>query len=269
MVNITTPVGRIVWGNPLIAKQRRDDNNKPKLKFDGTPDMVYSFGLAVSKAEAGAIFQAMQTEAQGVYPSGAIPADFAWKYQDGDGMDKKGKPFAQRTGYVGCVVIAVESGFPINTVQLVNGSYSDMTQGVKTGDYVMVNMDIVGHGVKPGVRMSKPGLYINPRMARFIGFGEEISNAPNAEDVFGAGEVALPPGASATPVATLPQSMPAGLPGTASPGMAPGVPSMPSVAPAPAHDFVANAGLPGATSGLPGATSSLPGATSGLPGMPR
>lgn len=247
MVNVTTPVGRIVWGNPLVAKQRRDDNNKPKLKADGTPDMVYSFGLAVAKAEAGAIFQAMQAEAQGVYPSGAIPADFAWKYQDGDGMDKKGKPYAQRTGYAGCVVIAVESNFPIKTVQLVNGSYSDMTQGVKTGDYVMVNMDIVGHGVKPGVRMSKPGLYINPRMVRFVGFGEEISNAPNAEDVFGNSEVALPPGASATPLAT--GGMPVGLPGTVSPGMVPGAPSalpgMPGVAPAPAHDFVANAGLPG------------------------
>ena len=267
MTNVTTPVGRIVWGNPLIAKQRRDDNNKPKVKVDGSPDMVYSFGIAIAKTDAGPIFQAMQVEAQGVYPSGGVPADFAWKYQDGDGLDKKGKPFAQRTGYAGCVVIAVESNFPIKTVKYVNGSYSDMTEGVKTGDYVMVNIDIVGHGVKPTVRMSKPGLYINPKMVRFVGFGDEISNAPNAEDVFGSGEVALPPGASATPTVAsatpgmttafpgimpdmgptgaAPQTLPAGMPGapagmpgmtTASPGNMPGV--------APAYDFVTNAGMP-------------------------
>ena len=270
MTNVTTPVGRIVWGNPLIAKQRRDDNNKPKVKADGSPDMVYSFGIAITKADAGPIFQAMQVEAQGIYPSGGIPADFAWKYQDGDGLDKKGKPFAQRTGYAGCVVIAVESNFPIKTVKYVNGSYSDMIEGVKTGDYVMVNIDIVGHGVKPTVRMSKPGLYINPKMVRFVGFGDEISNAPNAEDVFGSGEVVLPPGASAIPTVT------SGMPGA--PTVTSGMPGMPGVGPTGAAPQTLPAGMPGAPAGMPGMTTASPGNMPGVApaydfvtnaGMPR
>ena len=280
MTNVTTPVGRIVWGNPLIAKQRRDDNNKPKVKADGSPDMVYSFGIAITKADAGPIFQAMQVEAQGIYPSGGIPADFAWKYQDGDGLDKKGKPFAQRTGYAGCVVIAVESNFPIKTVKYVNGSYSDMIEGVKTGDYVMVNIDIVGHGVKPTVRMSKPGLYINPKMVRFVGFGDEISNAPNAEDVFGSGEVVLPPGASAIPTVT--SGMPgaptvtSGMPGA--PTVTSGMPGMPGVGPTGAAPQTLPAGMPGAPAGMPGMTTASPGNMPGVApaydfvtnaGMPR
>ena len=256
MTDIVTPVGRIVWGNPLIAKQRRDDNNKPKIREDGTPDMVYSFGLAIDKQQFGAVYQVMQQEAMAVFPNGQFPADFAWKFVDGYGVDRRGQPYNQRPGYAGCYVMAVESNFPIRVVQLVAGSYQDMTTGVKTGDYVMVGLGIVGHGTKPGVRMSKPGLYINPKMVRFVGYGEEIVVGPNAEGMFGTADVALPPGASTAPVASgmpgmpgmpqdMPQGMPQGsptLPGIASPGMVPG--AMPGVQ--PAHDFVNNAtGMPG------------------------
>jgi hypothetical protein len=270
MVDLVTPVGRIVWGNPLVAKQRRDDNNKPKLKDDGTPDMVYSFGLAIQKTQAAPIFAAMQQEAMGVFPSGQFPADFAWKFVDGDTADRKGQPYARRTGYAGHIVIAIESSFPIKTVQLNGGVYQDMTQGVKTGDYVMVGLGIVGHGQKPGVRMSKPGLYINPKMVRFVGYGEEINNGPDAADMFGTGEVALPPGASAmptAPAAAMPgfpapaapmPGFPAPAPQQVMPGFpapAPGFPPQPGVA--PAHDFVTNAGAAPGT--IPGFPTAFPG----------
>jgi hypothetical protein len=259
MGNINSTVGRIVWGNPLVAKQRRDDNNKPKLKADGTPDMVHSFGLAIPKTEFGPIYAMMQQEAMGVFPNGQFPADFAWKFVDGDGVDRKGQPYNKRTGYAGHYVLAVESNFPIRVVQYQGGSYVDMTQGVKTGDYVVLNFDIMGHGSKPGVRMSKPGLYLNPKMVCFVGYGEEINNAPDASNVFGGAQYALPPGASATPLAPtapLPQGMPGqaaalpqGMPGMmpqGMPGAAPVLPGMPpSTTVSPAHDFVHNAGLPG------------------------
>lgn len=286
MGNINSPVGRIVWGNPLIAKQRRDDNNKPKIKDDGTPDMVYSFGLAVPKQEFGPIYAVMQQEAMGVFPNGQFPADFAWKFVDGDGVDRKGQPYSKRTGYAGHYVLAVESNFPIRVVQYQGGAYADMTQGVKTGDYVVLNFDIVGHGSKPGVRMSKPGLYLNPRMVCFVGYGEEINNAPDAADVFGNAQFALPPGASATPLAPsapLPQGMPGAMPQgmlgqmpQGMPGAAPaqhGLPGSTTASPSyqPAHDFVQGAvggmpGMPGAgaVGGLPG----MPGMPQGLPGMP-
>lgn len=272
MVDIITPVGRIVWGNPLVAKQRRDDNNKPKLKDDGTPDMVYSFGLAVPKNLAGEIFQAMTQEAMGVFPNGQYPADFAWKFVDGDGADRKGQPYARRTGYAGHIVIAIESNFPIKTVQLVGGAYQDMTAGVKTGDYVMVGLDIVGHGQKPGVRMSKPGLYINPKMVRFVGYGEEINNGPDAANMFGTGEVVLPPGASAVPTATAAPmpGFPQAAPGFPQAAQAPGFPQAALMAQPPgfppAHDFVANAGQPGFPAAAPAAPGMMPGFPTAFPG---
>ena len=263
MVDLVTPVGRIVWGNPLVAKQRRDDNNKPKMKDDGTPDMVYSFGLAIQKGHAAPIFAAMQQEAMGVFPNGQFPADFAWKFVDGDTADRKGQPYARRTGYAGHIVLAIESSFPIKTVQLVGGVYQDMTQGVKTGDYVMVGLGIVGHGQKPGVRMSKPGLYINPKMVRFVGYGEEINNGPDAADMFGTTDVALPPGASAIPMAA-PAPMPGFPPQQAAP--MPGFPG-PQGFP-PAHDFVANAGVaqPGFPAAAPAAPGMMPGFPTAFPG---
>jgi hypothetical protein len=257
MGNLSTGVGRIVWGNPLVAKQRRDDNNQPKLKADGTPDMVYSFGFAIPKADFSPVYSVMQQEAMGIFPNGQFPADFAWKFVDGDGVDRKGQPYSKRIGYAGHYVMAIESNFPIRVVQYQGGSYQDWNQ-VKTGDYVVVNLDIVGHGQKPGVRMSKPGLYINPKMACFVGYGEEINNGPDAQSIFGNAQFALPPGASAAPLAPS-----APLPGAAP--VMPGMPGLPTASPTPvppAHDFVQNAGLPGMPAGLPGMPA-------GLPGMPR
>lgn len=249
MGDIVTGVGRIVWGNPLVAKQRRDDNNKPKVKGDGTPDMVYSFGFALDKSQFAPVLSVMQQEALGVFPNGQFPADFAWKFVDGDGVDRRGQPYSRRTGYAGNYVLALESNFPIKIVQLVGGAYREMEQGVKTGDYVMLGLNITGHGQKPGVRMSKPGLYLNTRMVRFIGYGEEIVNGPDATEMFGMSEVALPPGCSAIPTATA-----APMPGAGMPGVA-GMPGMPGVG-------MPGAGMPGA--GMPGA--GMPGV--GMPGVP-
>ena len=250
----TTPVGRIVWGNPTKPVQRKDEHNQLKVKSDGTPDIIYSFGLAISKAEFQAlVWPKMAAEAMAIYPNGA-PSDFAYKYIDGDGPDKKGQSYARREGYAGSYILSIESIFPIRIVESINGVFSDRKDPIKTGDYVRACVDIKGHGTKPGVRMSKAGLYVNPIMVQFVGYGQEIVRGPSAEDAFGTAPVALPFGASSVPTVA-----PSGMPGPLdAPAPAPvGMPNMQTAyhsngSVLPAHDFVQNA------TGMPG-----------MPGMPR
>src|SRR3546814_1399507 len=47
----------------------------------------------------------------------------------------------------------------------------------------------------------KPGIYVNGLMFQRCGFGEPIVTGPSAAEVFATPAGALPPGASATPVA--------------------------------------------------------------------
>ena len=233
MADIITPVGRIVWGNPLNGRPKTDQNNQPVINAQtGQQVTQWSFGLAIPKAECAALFQAMQQEAGTVFPQGA-PQNFAWKFKDGDGLDDKGIPFSNREGYAGCVVLSISTeAFAPRVVRLAAGSYQQMTEGVKCGDYVRVALGIKAHAGKMGVRGSVPGLYLNPSMIEFIGYGQEIISGPDASTLFGGQAVALPAGASAVPLAP-PQPMPtAGMPGQA-PGFVqqPVPPAMPGVMP--------------------------------------
>jgi hypothetical protein len=113
--------------------------------------------------------------------------------------------------------------------------------------------------VATGVMTS--GLYINPETIEFIGYGQEIVNTPQVDPtaVFGGNAVALPPGASAQPVApaggfnapmqppmTAPMQ-PAMQPPMSAPMSAPMQPAMqpPMAVPQPAYDVVRQAGYAG------------------------
>ena len=200
---LVTAPGRIVWGNPLVGRPKKDNNNQPVLK-DGKPVTEYQFGLAIPKAQFAELGAAMQAEAQAACPQG-IPADFAYKFKDGDtGTDAKGGALSAKTGYAGCYVIACSTEFPIPVYKRNGAAFEQLTQGVKTGDFVRVQLTINGHGRAPGKMGAKPGLYLNPNMVEFLGYGEEIRGAANPDDAFGAPVAALPQGASATPVASGP-----------------------------------------------------------------
>lgn len=259
---LVTPVGRIVFGNPLKGRVKTDQNNNPVIGQDGQPVTEWVFGLAIPKAECGELFQAMQAEAATVFPNNTTPANFAWKFKDGDAAENAGKE-----GWAGCIVLVIATqAFAPRVVQLQGGAYVDMTDGIKAGDYVQAAVDLRAHSGKPGVRGSVPGLYVNPQMIRFIGYGEAISNGPDATALFGTSTPALPAGASATPVA------PAAPMPTAAPAQAamPGTPAAPAPAapqPAapvqPAHDFVQNA------TGTPGNAAPVAAPQpAGLPGFP-
>lgn len=82
------------------------------------------------------------------------------------------------------------------------------------------------------------GIYLNPRGMRLIGYGPEIMSGPSYDQMFGGRAVALPSGASATPVG----------PGTPMPGFSPAgglMPTAPGV-PAGVPGYAVQPGIPNA-----------------------
>ena len=229
---IVTPTGRIVWGNPLVGRQK--EKNGVKVVKDGKPVLEYTFGLAISKGEFAAIGAAMQAEATAACPQG-IPPDFAFKMKDGDtGVDRNGAPLNVKPGYAGCFVLALSTEYPIPIYQRNGSAFAQLTSGVKTGDYARAELTINGHGRQAGVTGSKPGLYLNPNMVELVGYGQAIVGAANPDDAFGQA-AALPPGATAAPTASGP--MP-------SAGAAPPVAEQPPAAPVAPHSAFPWGGQP-------------------------
>ncbi|RUW55629.1 hypothetical protein EOA32_01010 [Mesorhizobium sp. M1A.F.Ca.ET.072.01.1.1] len=293
-VEFKTPVGRIVWGNPGKASQKKDQKGNTVLK-DGKPVEQWSFGLAIPRADFEAhVWPYMAQEAATGYGQG-IPPQFSWKYKDGDnGVDRNGKPYNQREGYAGHYVLTITTEAfapPIFKLQP-NGTYAQLTgDQIKCGDYVACALSLKVN--VPTDRTHTPGLYVNPVAIDHVGYGQPIINGPDAQTLFGGQQYQLPPGASATPVAAagapgmpgtmqpgqMPQPgampMPAGspMPGPAAapqmqPGMVPqpGYPQ-PQPMPAPAPDFTRNAGMQPGQMPQPGAMPMPAGMPQMQPGM--
>lgn len=271
--------GRIVWtSGDLFAGRVKTifGTQTPKTNAQGEKQMEYGFGLAVRKdllgdPVQGAIWQAMHDEAFTLFPNRMIPPSFAMKFKDGDGPDDQGKPFALREGYAGHLVFAMTTSLPIRFFRFENGQNIQINEGIKCGDYVEVQVNIVAH---PAQGQGKAGLYMNPMAVRFAGYGKEIVNAPSGDQMFGSSMPPLPPGASAIPLSPTPgqmivppagtQSMP-GAPQYPAPGAYPSNP-----APQPHYGVVPPAFQPppGGVPMTPPAAPAYPQPT-GMPAVPR
>ncbi len=196
--------GRIVFTVGDLFKGRVKTvfgTQTPRTNQAGEPMMEYGFGLAVPKTELakpGSIWEAIHAEAQSLYPGGHIPPSFAMKYKDGDGIDDKGVPFAQREGYAGHLVFACTTSLPIKWFRFENGNNIMVNDGIKAGDYVNVQLSIKAH---PAIAAGKAGLYLNPNAVQFLGYGKEIVNAPSGDQIFGTSMPPVPQGASSIPIA--------------------------------------------------------------------
>ncbi len=235
--------GRLVWSSGDLFKGKLNTefgSQTPKLNKQGEQTKQYGFGLAVPKSvlqqtgkgEAGEIWAAIHEEAFTLYPSRQLPPSFAMKYKDGDGIDDKGVPFSQREGYAGHLVFACTTSLPIKYYKYEGGNNILINEGIKCGDYVNVQLSIKAH---PAIGQGKPGLYLNPMAVQFLGYGKEIVNTPDGNQIFGMAAPAVPQGASAVPLAPQPGQLlvPNMAPGAPAPqGYAP--PAMPQTAP-PAH----------------------------------
>jgi hypothetical protein len=241
--------GRIVWtcGRTVFdGKLNVDDRTKlPKLNAKGEQTQQYGFGLAVAKTELAPgksgepLWNAIHEQAFVIYPSRQMPPAFAWKYKDGDGVDHNGAPFNTREGYGGHLIFACTTGIPIKFFRFENGNNILTNEGIKCGDYVNVQINVVAHAA---VGQGKPGVYLNPNAVQFLGYGKEIINTPSGDQLFGVQAPPLPPGASATPLAPQPGMLVPQAPvGYAAP------PQQPTGFPAPSapQQFQAPQGYPG------------------------
>ena len=271
MIEITTPVGRLVGGHPMVINPVIDDKtNLPKMQKDGvTPAVQYYIGLAIPKGaetdwkqtEWGA---AIYNEALTAFPNGehAMPA-FSWKITDGDSQvpNKNMNIPANREGYPGHWIINAQNGFAVKSYRL--GKYNPMTdqiqrkEEVKKGDYCRLVISVKGNGAAPPLT---PGVYMNPMMFELYQAGVEIisENEPDAQATFGATAAALPAGAlvdtnvqppqgAAPPPVGNPAITQAPTPGTVAPAPEflnppPGAPAAPAPTPPPAApaDFSVN-----------------------------
>lgn len=245
----TLPVGRLVYGHPSKKIPKLDQKRQPVLK-DGQPVLVHMFGVAYPKQVFNDhIWPIMYQAASAAFGGQQPPPHFAYKFKDGDGVDRQGRPYNQREGYAGHIVIHFETQLNVTAFRQnpQTGGWDQITENdYKTGDYVAVNCNIEGN--KPSDPTHTPGLFINPVGVLHIGNGTAIVNAPSADQMFGGQQFALPPGATAPGSAPpMPAGManppgfggampPGGMAPPPAPGTSPAAPGYPAAAaPQPAQ----------------------------------
>jgi len=186
--------GRILWtmGTNIFEGKQLLDFDTKAVKFDlqGNPIYEYGFGLAIAKTDPATgqphpeftkVWEALHAEAFTLYPSGQLPPTFAMKYKDGDTIDHQGKPFADREGYAGHIVLACTTRIPIKYFRFEGGQNVMVNDGIKCGDYVNVQLNLKSHLAKG---QGKAGLYLNPSACQLIQAGKEIINTPSGDAIF-------------------------------------------------------------------------------------
>ncbi len=214
--SILTPVGRLVQGD-VFEPETKDMDNKPLLAKSGPnigqPTVKYNMTLAIPKTDPAWPDLEAKIKAEAavsfpnLFPGGqCIQPTFAFKISDGDSIvpNAKGNRNCDKEGFPGHWILRFSSGY----VSKVVTSTQPMTQiidpkAIKRGDYIRISGTVVGNGSE-----LKPGVFLNHSMVQFIGHGEAITSGPSAEQVFGTEAIALPPGASATPLASAPMPAP-------------------------------------------------------------
>jgi hypothetical protein len=287
---ILTPPARIVWGHPLEKQIKTDPKTRKPILKDGKEQDVWSCGLAIPVAQFQPIEQAIAAEAYRIYPNGQFPVDrygnpdFAWKIKRETDLDENRKPYGEREGYKGHVVLSCSTqAFCPSAYKFENGQYRQLQANeFKCGDWVIAELTISAH---------QGGVYINPNMFQVIGYDQEIQRRGGADpSVFANVSYQLPPGVSATPVAPVGNvAPPAAAPAYAPPAMPttyapaapthgvsvspPGAYAPAAPLPPPAHDFVNNAmGNVAPVAVAPPAPGFAPGVTSfpsNIPGIPQ
>jgi len=217
----------------LYTGSDKDADGKPRLiktgQNAGQPSTQFFFAVAIPKTPGkahwaheawGAEFWAVGNAA---FPKIAESPTFAFKVKDGDSAvpDTKGNKPCEREGYPGNWIVSIASQFAPSIVNENGSAYLLDKDYVKRGYYVQVLVTIDGNG-----STQRPGIFVNPRLVSFQGFGPEIKTRVDPGSVgFGAGP--KPTGVLSAPVGGMaaPVGLPPALPGAAA--------SLPSAMPAP------------------------------------
>lgn len=206
--SFTTPVGRLVMGNPYKGSTRDADGNPLVFKSGanvGQPRVNYFLAIAIPKGpednwtqtEWGAtIFAAGMLSFQAAHK---LPA-FAWKVVNGDDTtpNVKGKRACDTEGFPGNWIVKFQSAFAPKIFRQDNGAYVQVTEEgfIKPGYYVQINGTVDGNNSQ-----QRPGLLLNHNMIAFSGYGQEIHFGADANSV-GFGQSPLPAGATSVPAAS-------------------------------------------------------------------
>lgn len=241
--NITTPIGRFLWGSMHEPQTKDADGNPLVIKSGpdaGKPTQRYAFGLGIKKSpgqqhwaqkpadwdtnpELGPklgewLGAAIWIVGHGAFPNGqAQRPDFSWKVTDGDSTvpNKKGVKPCDREGYPGHWVFAFSSTYAPRCVNG-TGTAPQEAKAIKPGHFIQVMGTVDGNE-----STQNPGVYVNHTYVAHSGFGKEIITGPDPSQV-GFGGNLRPEGMSDVPVG-----------GVAGAPAVPGVPSLPGAAPAP------------------------------------
>ncbi len=235
-LNFQSPVGRMVSGsfNELQTKdhQGKDQPAEKHKYFVGIAFRKTAANWWDEPGELGAMFRNWLTAAQSHYRNGEWQQPgFAWKINNGDDPKHAGK-----AGYAGHWVVSFTRSASIGEIPLIEQGnpprYMLDRKAAKRGYYYAISGGVVANGCTG----NQAGVYVNINAAMLVGYGEEIISGPSPEQLF-SNPVVLPPGASATPVATaaMAPALPGGYPAPqAAPGGYPAPRAAPGGYPAPA-----------------------------------
>lgn len=265
MVQFTSPVGRLVMGS-VDKAQDKDADGKPLViksgPKQGQPTVKYFIGVAIPK---GAETHWAQTPwgqqiwnvGHVAFPTIAQNPSFAWKVGDGDSTapNKRGHKPCDQTGFKGNWILYCGTTWPIKAYNA-DGSQAIPADQIKRGYYVQVALTCQGNN-----STQNPGVYLNPTMVALTAYGEEIISGPDPTSAGFGKDVALPAGASMTPIGGMPAAgaAPAAppVPGIAPPPV-PGVSAAPAPLPPAAPPVVPNPAILGAVPAVPAAVAPPP-----------
>lgn len=172
--NPLLPMGRLVFGNPLVFAQSTDYNTKkPKVDQTGAPIMECTFGFAIPKAgeqhwAQTAWGQLIYAEGSAAFPTMIARDDFAWKIIDGDSPkpNKAGTIINTKEGYPSHWVLTLSTRFGAVRSFKVNQQFGTTDEciavtDIKTGDYGRLVLTCNNNKDKNG-NAQTPGLYLNP-----------------------------------------------------------------------------------------------------------
>jgi len=242
-IELLTPVGRLVQGSCFEGNTKDATGNPLVYKTGanaGQPRVDYYMAIAIPKTDPGVaeLIAKIQQAATAGFPGGEFNAPtFAWKIIDGDTVDSKGQPHANKQGFAGNFIFKFSGGYAPKVYTAGGGEVLKDPASVKRGYYIRIYGSTVAN-----MSAQQPGVYLNHSAVEFIGYGEEIVSGPDGAAVFGGQPAgALPAGASATPLApATPLAQPVVAPAVMAPAaMVPG-----AMAPAVAQPVVAPAAAP-------------------------
>jgi hypothetical protein len=178
--DILSPVGRLVQGHPLVAKDK-NMQGAPLTFRNGEPRSNFFFAIAVKKSNKkfDVMMESVKNEAESGFPilRGKLqfPSEkFSWKIVDGDLPEHEDKQ-----GFAGCWIMKFSNSFVSEVVDLQTRQGIISQDQLKCGDYVQVFFRCKANGNK-----EKPGVYLNQLSVGKVMDGEEIVNKTSYINVF-------------------------------------------------------------------------------------